>query len=132
MTDITVNAYILYSFMAFQSLLLLAVLGALFRLLFVVGRMQGEINGLRGEINGLRGEIDRLWEELRNLRNDLTARIERLEEGVAGLREQVAENRGLLRSLHERVDLVMRHRHHEQTGGVVLTPTEPVPDPAAD
>ena len=122
MTDIN---YIWYAFMGFQSLLLLALLGATWRLMFQVGRIQGDINGLRGE-------IDRLWEELRNLRNDLTARIERLEEGVAGLREQVAENRGLLRSLHERVDLVMRHRHDEQTGGVVLTPTEPVPDPAAD
>ena len=122
MTDIN---YIWYAFMGFQSLLLLALLGATWRLMFQVGRIQGDINGLRGE-------IDRLWEELRNLRNDLTARIERLDEQVAGLREQVAENRGLLRSLHERVDLVMRHRHHEQTGGVVLTPTEPVPDPAAD
>ena len=57
MTDITVNAYILYSFMAFQSLLLLAVLGVLFRLLFVVGRMRGDINGLREQIAQLREEL---------------------------------------------------------------------------
>ena len=125
MTDVN---YILYAFMGFQSLLLLALLGATLRLMSQVGRIQGEIiglrgenNSLRGEINGLRGEINRLWEEVRDLR-----------EQMAHLREQVAENRGLLRSLHERMDLVMRHRHDGQTGRVVLTPTEPVPDPAAD
>ena len=114
MDDVTANTYILYAFMGFQSLLLLALLGAVLRLMSQVGRIQGEINGLRGEIN-------RLWEEIRDLR-----------EQVASLREQVAENRGLLRSLHERVDLVMRHRHDGPTGGVILTPAEPVPDPAAD
>ena len=121
MSDVTANAYILYAFMAFQSLLLLALLGAVLRLMFLVGRIQGDINGLRGEIN-------RLWEAIAAL----TVRVERLEEQVAHLREQVGEVRGSLRALHERIDLVMRHRHDGQTGGVILTPTEPVPDPVAD
>ena len=47
MSDITVNAYILYAFMAFQSLLLLALLGAVLRMLFLMGRMLQEIKGLR-------------------------------------------------------------------------------------
>ena len=114
MGDFNVNATILYAFMGFQSLLLLALLGAVWRLMNQVGRIQGEINGLRDAIAAL------------------TVRVERLEEQVAHLREQVGEVRGSLRALHERVDLVMRHRHDEQTGGVILTPAEPVPDPAAD
>ena len=128
MGDFNVNATILYAFMGFMGLLQLAILGVLFRLLFVVGRVQGDINGLRGEINGLRGEINRIWEAIAGLRQEVAD----LRSQIADLREQVAENRGLLRALHERVDLVMRHRHDEQTGGVILTPTEPVPDPAAD
>ena len=49
MGDITESAYILYAFMGFMGLLQLAILGALFRLLLVVGRIQGDINGLRGD-----------------------------------------------------------------------------------
>ena len=122
MNDITVNAYILYAFMAFQSLLLLlALLGAVLRMLFVMGRMPGEINGLREAIAALAARIDRVEEQIIDLRNQ-----------IAGLREQVGEVRGSLRALHERVDLVMRHRHDDQSGAVILTPAEPVPDPSAD
>ena len=132
MSEVTANAYILYAFMAFQSLLLLALLGAVLRLMFLVGRIQGDINGtresLQAQINGLREAIAAL-----------TVRVERLEEQVidlrnqiADLREQVGEVRGSLRALHERVDLVMRHRHDGQTGGVILTPTAPSPEPVAD
>ncbi len=121
MSEVTANAYILYAFMAFQSLLLLALLGAVLRLMFLVGRIQGDINGLREAIAALTVRVERLEEQVIDLRTQ-----------IAGLREQVGEIRGSLRALHERVDLVMRHRHDGQTGGVILTPTEPVPDPAAD
>ncbi len=121
MNDITVNAYILYAFMAFQSLLLLALLGAVLRMLLVMGRMPGEINGLREAIAALAARIDRVEEQIIDLRNQ-----------IAGLRKQVGEVRGSLRALHERVDLVMRHRHDDQSGAVILTPAEPVPDPSAD
>ncbi len=118
MGDFNVNATILFAIMGFQGLLAVTMLAAVMRLSSTVGRLEGTISGIREEMGNLRGDM-------RNLQETLTARIERVE-------EQVAENRGLLRALHERVDLVMRHRHDEQTGGVVLTPTEPVPDPAAD
>ena len=118
MGDFNVNATILFAIMGFQGLLVVTMLVAVMRLSSTVGRLEGTISGIREEIRNLR-------EDMRNLQETLTTRIERLE-------EQVAENRGLLRALHERVDLVMRHRHDEQTGGVILTPTEPVPDPAAD
>ena len=46
---------------------------------------------------------------------------------MANLREQVAEVRGLLVSLHERVDLLLRHRH-DDSGRVVITPEEVAAD----
>ncbi|CAI8030627.1 hypothetical protein GBAR_LOCUS17357 [Geodia barretti] len=120
MGDFNVNATILFAIMGFQGLLVVTMLVAVLRLSSVVGRLEGRIDGI--------------WEELRNIRQEVAGReqVAGLREQVAGLREQVAENRGLLRALHERVDLVLRHRHDDQSGAVMLTPAEPVPDPAAD
>ena len=126
MNEVTANAYILYAFMAFQSLLLLALLGAVLRLMFLVGRIQGEITGLREEIH-------RLWEAIAAL----TVRVERLEEQVAHLREQVAEKpraaAGAARadrpgdaSPPRRAD---GRRHTDSYRG---PPPEPVADPAGD
>ncbi len=123
MNDITVNAYILYGLIGFLGLLQIATLGAVLRLGFTVGRQQGEISGIHTRIDDLR-------DSLSNRIDGLSARIDRVEEQIANLREQVAENRGLLLALHERVDLIMRHRHDEITGTVILTPT--IPEPAAD
>ena len=125
MGDFNVNATILFAIMGFQGLLVVTMLVAVMRLSSTVGRLEGTISGIREEMQNLREDMRNLREDMRNLQETLTARIERLE-------ERVAENRALLRALHERVDLMMRHRHDEQTGGVILTPTEPVPDPAAD
>jgi hypothetical protein len=123
MNDITVNAYILYGLIGFLGLLQIATLGGVLRLGFVVGRQQGEISGIHVRIDDLR-------DSLTSRIDSLAARIDRVEEQVANLREQVAENRGLLLALHERVGLIMRHRHDDITGAVILTPT--VPDPVAD
>ncbi len=123
MNDITVNAYILYGLIGFLGLLQIVTLGAVLRLGFVVGRQQGEISGIHVRIDDLRDSlISRI--------DGLAARIDRVEEQVANLREQVAENRGLLLALHERVGLIMRHRHDDIAGAVILTPT--VPDPVVD
>ena len=54
----------------------------------------------------------------------LTARVERLEDGLLALAREVSEIKGLLLALHQRVDLVMRHRHEPETGQVILTPEE--------
>ena len=123
MNDIAVNAYILYGLIGFLGLLQIATLGAVIRLGFIVGRQQGEISGIHTRIDDLRDSMS-------NQIDRLSARIDRVEEQIANLREQVAENRGLLLALHERVDLVMRHRHDELNGTVILTPN--VPEPAAD
>ena len=130
MNDITVNAYILYGLIGFLGLLQIVTLGSVLRLGFVVGRQQGEISGIHVRIDDLRDSLISRIDGLASRIDGLAARIDRVEEQVANLREQVAENRGLLLALHERVGLIMRHRHDDIAGAVILTPT--VPDPVVD
>ncbi len=99
---VTAELYILYGFLAFICLLLIAILGALYRQGLSIGRIEGELR-------------------------TLTARIERLEEQMGTVREQLAEVRGLVVAMHERMDLLMRHRHND-AGRVVITPEEVAAD----
>ena len=112
--------YYLIALLSFIALLLIAILGILYRQGRAIGRLEGEIHGLTARIDGLSSRID-------GVEAKLTARIERLEEQMATLRAEVAEIRGLLISLHERVDLLMRHRH-DDSGRVVITPEEVAAD----
>ena len=94
--------YILYGFLAFISLLLVTLVGFQIRQSFTMGRIVGELR-------------------------TLTARVERLEEQMGNVREQLAEVRGLVVSMHERMDLLARHRH-DDAGRVVITPEEVAAD----
>ena len=117
---ITSDLYILYGFLAFISLLLVAAVGFLIRIAFAVGRLQGQYNGLSEQMRemnaSLNARIDRLEEQMNNFREQL-----------ADFREQLAEVRGLIRGLHDRMDLLMRHRH-DAAGRVVITPEEVAAD----
>ncbi|MCE2501900.1 MAG: hypothetical protein J4G13_13710 [Dehalococcoidia bacterium] len=104
--------YYLISLLSFIALLLIAILGVLYRQGRSIGRLEGLINGLNDRITGLNDRV-----------SGLESRVERLEEQMSALREQVAEIRGLLMSLNNRVDLLMRHRH-DDAGRVVITPEE--------
>lgn len=95
---ITSELYILYGFLGFISLLLVAILGALYRQSRDIGELKSMI-----------------------------PRLERLEEQIGTVREQLAEVRGLMVALHERMDLLMRH-HHDDAGRVVITPEEVAAD----
>ena len=119
--------YYLLGLLSFIALLLIAILGILYRQARAIGRLEGQINGLNQRIDGLNERIDGLSGRIDGVETSLTARIERLEEQMANLREQVAEIRGLLLSLHERMDLLMRHRH-DDAGRVVITPEEVAAD----
>jgi uncharacterized coiled-coil protein SlyX len=101
--------YILYAFLAFISLLLVTILGVLYR-------QSRDIGELKGQFNGLTTRMDRF-----------EARMDRFEQQLAALSEQVAEIRGMMISLHERMDLLMRHRH-DDAGRVVITPEEVAAD----
>ena len=127
----TLNPYILYSVLGFNALLMAVLLGAVLRLMFLMGRMDGRLSGLETAVADLRQDHANLRQEMVAHITRLDARIDRLEASLADLREQVAEIRGLLLGIHQRIDLLMRHRHDELSGDVVLTPTA-VPDSAAD
>ena len=92
--------YILYGFLAFIGLLQVTIVVALIRQSHSMGRMEGQLNSL-------------------------TARVERLEEQMETVREQLGEVRGLVLAMHERMDLLMRH-HHDNGGRVVIIPAEEV------
>ena len=94
--------YILYGFLAFIGLLQVTIVVALIRQSHSMGRMEGQLNSL-------------------------TARVERLEEQMGTVREQLGEVRGLVLAMHERMDLLMRHRH-DDAGRVVITPEEVAAD----
>jgi len=110
METITLADYIQYGFMAFICLLLIAMFVALIRLT----KDNGEI---KGELKGINKRLD-----------DLTERVSTLEKTVLTLAQEVGEVKGLVQALHQRVDLVMRHRHQPDTGQVLLTPEEVAAD----
>ncbi len=128
--------YILYGFLGFMSLMLVTMLGFMIWLAISVGRLQGQFSGLTEQMREMNGNLNEringLAEQMREMNSNLTARIERLEqqmadfrEQLAGFREQLAEVRGMMRALHDRMDLLMRH-HHNDVGQVVIVPAEEV------
>jgi uncharacterized coiled-coil protein SlyX len=108
--------YILYAFLAFISLLLVTILGVLYRQSRDIGELKGLFDGLSTRMDRFDARMDRF-----------EARMDRFEQQLAALSEQVGEIRGMMLSLHERMDLLMRHRH-DDAGRVVITPEEVAAD----
>ena len=106
---VTSELYILYGFLAFISLLLITVIGVLIRQSFAIGRIEGQLTALTGR-------VERLEQEMMNFREQL-----------ADFREQLAEVRGMVRGLHDQMNLLMRH-HHDDAGRVVIIPEEVAAD----
>ena len=117
METITLADYVQYGFLAFIALLLVAMVVALIR-------QSGAIGELKGEVRGINLRLDEMSKSHSERMDALTARVERLEDGLSALAREVSEIKGLLLALHQRVDLVMRHRHEPETGQVILTPEE--------
>lgn len=117
METITTADYVLYGFLAFISLLQVAIVVALWRQGRDIGELKGEIRGIHHRIDALSERVGRLEE-----------RVGRLETTVSSLSREVGELKGLLVALHQRVDLVMRHRHDPDNGQVILTPEEVAAD----
>ena len=101
--------YILYGFLAFISLMLVTLVGFQIRQSFTMGRIVGELRTLTAR-------VERLEDQMVNFREQL-----------ADFREQLAEVRGMMRGLHDRMDLLTRHRH-DDAGRVVITPEEVAAD----
>ena len=95
---ITAEFYILYGFLGFICLLLVMLIG-------ILRRQSRDIGELKSMI----------------------PRVERLEDQIGTVRQQLAEVRGLVAAMHDRMDLLMRHRH-DDAGRVVITPEEVAAD----
>lgn len=99
METITLADYIQYGFMAFMSLLLIALVVGQWRQLRETGKVMGRLTALERQVG------------------ELTERVARLEQTVMTLVGEVGEIKG-------RLDLMLRHRHEPETGRVILTPEE--------
>ena len=131
-----VHPYLIYAGITFFFMLLLGLLGAILRVSFQVGKIDGRLSGLETAVTdlrqdnaNLRQEMDGLRQDHANLRqemNGIRQEMNDLRQDNASIRQELGNLRGLLLALHERIDLVMRHRHDE-TGAVVLIPTESAP-----
>ena len=108
--------YILYGFLAFISLLLVTLVGFQIRQSFTMGRIVGELRTLSARVERLEVQMVNFREQLADFREQL-----------ADFREQLAEVRGMMRGLHDRMDLLTRHRH-DDAGRVVITPEEVAAD----
>lgn len=110
MEAIALSDYILYGFLAFMCLLMVAIAVALWR-------QSRDIGELKGEVRGINRRLD-----------ELTERVTRLEQTVMTLDAELGEVKGLVLALHQKVDMLMRHRHDQETGQVILTPEEVAAD----
>ena len=117
METITTADYIQYGFLAFICLLLVSLVIAVLRQSRDIGEIKGTLSGLQRQIDDIKGGIQ-----------SLSGRVERLEQTVASHTGTIGEIKGLLLALHQRMDLVMRHRHDAGTGQVILTPEEVAAD----
>ncbi len=94
-----------------------------------LGRRIDENNA---RIDDLRTDLGRRIDEtngrIDETRDHLERRIENQETSIRALHREVGEVKGMQYSLYDRLDLVMRHRHHDITGAVILTPEEMAAD----
>ncbi len=96
------------------------------------GRIDEVKNDLSGRIDEVRndfsGRIDEVKSDVSERIEGLSGRVERLEQNSVSLAGEVGEVKGLLLALHQRMDLLMRHRHDAGTNQVILTPEEVAAD----
>ena len=99
---ISADLYILYGFLGFICLLQVAIVGILVRQSFVIGSLSGQLNGLTQRVGNLEGKVEDIGKVL-------------------------AEVKGMLLALNDRVNLLMGHRH-DGVGRVVIIPEEMAAD----
>ena len=128
-SEITVNAYVLYSMLGVMTLMMITMMGVLFRLLYLFGRMDGRLTALEKALADFRQEMAAQIIRLDNRIDQLGARIDRVEATIADFRDRtgaaLGELRGMVMALNQKIDLLMRHRHDPVRQDVLLTPAAP-------
>ena len=99
---ISADLYILYGFLGFICLLQVAIVAILVRQSFAIGSLSGQLNGLTQRVSNLEGKVEDIGKVL-------------------------AEVKGMVLALNDRVNLLMGHRH-DGVGRVVIIPEEMAAD----
>ena len=135
-SEVTVNPYILYSMIGVNILVMITMMGVLFRLLYVVGNLAGRMAALEKSLADFRQEvaahiiridnrIDQLSAAVTALRDHLDTRIDQMGSRIDRTSGTLGELRGMAMALNQKIDLLMRHRHDAVSDDVLLAPTAP-------
>ena len=128
-SEVTVNPYILYSMLGVIILVMITMLGVLFRLLYLFGKMDGRMSAQEKSLAEFRQEVAAHVARIDNRIDQLGARIDRVQAALAVFREQTSgalgELRGMVMALNQKIDLLMRHRHDAVSRDVLLAPAAP-------
>ena len=116
--EVTVNPYILYSMIGVNILVMIMMMGVLFRLLYVVGNLAGRVTALEKSLADFRQDMAAHVIRLDTRIDQLGIRIDRI--GAA-----LGELRGMVMALNQKIDLLMRHRHDAVSDDVLLAPAAP-------
>ena len=117
-SEVTVNPYILYSMIGVNILVMITMMGVLFRVLYVVGNLAGRVTALEKSLADFRQDMAAHVIRLDTRIDQLGIRIDRI--GAA-----LGELRGMVMALNQKIDLLMRHRHDAVSRDVLLAPTAP-------
>ena len=135
-SEVTVNPYILYSMIGVNILVMITMMGVLFRLLYVIGNLAGRMSALEKSLADFRQEvaahiiridnrIDQLSAAVTALRDHLDTRIDQMGGRIDRTSGTLGELRGMVMALNQKIDLLMRHRHDAVSDDVLLAPTAP-------
>ena len=128
-SEITVNAYVVYPMLGVMTLMMITMTGVLFRVLYLLGKMDGRLTALEKALADFRQEMAAQIIRLDNRIDQLGARIDRVEATIADFRDRtgaaLGELRGMVMALNQKIDLLMRHRHDPVRQDVLLTPAAP-------
>ena len=116
--EVTVNPYILYSMLGVIILMMITMMGVLFRLLYVVGNLAGRMSALEKSLADFRQDMAAHVIRLDTRIDQLGIRIDRI--GAA-----LGELRGMVMALNQKIDLLMRHHHDAVSDDVLLAPAAP-------
>ena len=124
-SEVTVNPYILYSMLGVIILVMITMLGVLFRLLYLFGKMDGRMSAQEKSLAEFRQEVAAHVIRLDNRIDQLGASVTALRDRIDRIGGALGELRGMVMALNQKIDLLMRHRHDAVSRDVLLAPAAP-------
>ena len=124
-SEVTVNPYILYSMLGVIILMMITVLGVLFRVLYALGNLGGRVTALEKSLAEFRQDMAAHVIRLDNRIDQLGASVTALRDRIDRIGAALGELRGMVMALNQKIDLLMRHRHDAVSRDVLLAPAAP-------